>query len=113
MCHLLVCLHPEFQVGDVDARHGVFRLTTGDDSHDTVFRQVLQTDVHISIHIEVSYVEESPLWLSGVFTWLVVIGHPVKTFNAQLHIVFLVQNVQCSDAQLVIDRSLLGLLYPE
>ena len=113
MCHLLVCLHPEFQVGDVDARHGVFRLTTGEDCHDTVFRQVLQTDVHLSVHIEVSYVEESSLWFSGILAWFMVVGQPVEAVDAQLHIVFLVQNVQCSDAQLVIDRSLLGLLYPE
>ena len=94
MCYFLVGLHPESQVGDIDTGHGVLRLTAGDDSHDTVFRQVLQTDVHISIHIEVSHVKETPLWLSGVFTWLMVVGHPVETFYAQQHMVFLVQNVQ-------------------
>ena len=110
--HLMVGFHLAAQVGDVDARHRIFRFAVENGSLHTILRQLVQPDIHLGNDVEVPRIKESTLRLSCVLTRPMVVCYPADAVQMHHGAVFRLYNVQHANAQLVVYRSLLAVGHP-
>ena len=96
----------------VDARDGVLSPAFRQLEFQTVFAGLVNVQLQVGRHVQVPYVKESPLRLSGILAWLVVVGLVVQSADGCVVVLSLAAHLQLVDGRGAVHGAFLQLGYP-